>query len=373
MQSLYLMLASTRNRPLQPVSTGETQWMHFFRSEFLPRFFAMTVPALMGSLMTGYWLISREAPPLPRSGPTPLATHQPETTPRESAPTVVTLPENSTLIPTLESLEGLFNPAVDHAETAEPEPDTLPIPHATHTGLSSLEVHVNETLLEALDPYLLGREQKQIFARSIPTGHPIPFMGVTSPFGFRIHPTLQSNRFHPGVDLQAAMNTQVMATADGVVEFAGVDTGKLGLNGLGQVISLHHHFGFTTTYSHLNQILVKPGDFVKKGDLIGLTGKSGIVTAPHLHYEIRFIHQYLNPAPFMDWTPDHPDRLFREKNVQWLSLLAMIDTHPPSSSSGPHHPPPPRAAQRTQAATDRARPPLPIVTASHPLRPQTPR
>ncbi|MBF0213478.1 MAG: M23 family metallopeptidase, partial [Magnetococcales bacterium] len=166
-------------------------------------------------------------------------------------------------MPTLEALDELFGPA---DETIDPlEPDPLSLSHGTAKGLSPMEIQVNETLLTTLDPYLLDLEQKQIFANTIPTGYPVPFRGITSPFGFRMHPTMQSTRFHPGVDLQAPMNTKVITTADGVVEFAGVDTGKLGLNGLGQVISIHHNYGFTSTYSHLNKILVQAGDFVKKG------------------------------------------------------------------------------------------------------------
>ncbi|MBF0190579.1 MAG: M23 family metallopeptidase [Magnetococcales bacterium] len=367
MQSLYPMLASARNRPPQARPSGDAPEIPFFPNEGWPRLLTLLVPAMLGSLAAGSWLLNSRDTPTPRPGSTTQASHQPGVDARGSPPSLPLFQDHATLLPSLESLEGLFNPAVEHAESAEPEPDTLPLTHTPpHTGLSPLEVHVNETLLEALDPYLLGREQKQLFAHSIPTGHPVPFLGVNSPFGFRVHPTLQSNRFHPGVDLQAAMNTQVMATADGVVEFAGVDTGKLGLNGLGQVISLDHSFGFTTTYSHLNKILVKPGDFVKKGEIIGLTGKSGIVTAPHLHYEIRFIHQYLNPAPFMEWSPEQPDRLFREKSVQWIALLAMLDPTQPASHQTSHQTGP---THTTQAATD----PTPRVTAPHPLRPQTPR
>ncbi|MBF0213479.1 MAG: hypothetical protein HQM00_07940, partial [Magnetococcales bacterium] len=91
---------------------------------------------------------------------------------------------------------------------------------------------------------------------------------------------------------------------------------------------------------------------------------SGIVTAPHLHYEIRFIHQYLNPAPFMAWSPEHHESLFQEKSVKWLSLLELMGSR----------------TQPTRALSASAKlesPPTPsrqtVVTAHHPLRPQTPK
>ncbi|MBF0614252.1 MAG: M23 family metallopeptidase [Magnetococcales bacterium] len=289
----------------------------------MPRFFTLLIPAMLGSLAVSSWLNTPSMASAPlNSANRPLAPVMAAARSEHAQPATAHPIQNSVhLLPTLESLDGMFGPG---GEQTESDPDTLPLPNDTNTELSPLEIQVNETLLAALDPYLLSREQKQLFARSIPTGYPLSFRGITSPFGFRIHPTLHTQRFHPGVDLQAPMHTLVTATADGVVEFSGVDTGKLGLNGLGQVISIHHNYGFTTTYSHLSKLHVKAGDFVKKGDLIALTGNSGIVTAPHLHYEIRFIHHYLNPAPFLEWTPEQYERLFREKNVKWMALIELL-------------------------------------------------
>lgn len=84
--------------------------------------------------------------------------------------------------------------------------------------------------------------------------------------------------------------------------------------------------GFISTYSHLSKFNVKRGQFVRKGDLIGWTGNTGLSTGPHLHYEIRFLGRPLNPKAFVKWTPENFDSLFaKEKSVQWASLLNMIN------------------------------------------------
>ncbi|MBF0629207.1 MAG: M23 family metallopeptidase [Magnetococcales bacterium] len=371
MQSLYPISVLIRNQSLR---FGAEEWgwnAQLLWNETWPRFFTLLVPALLGSLAVSSWLSGQGgSTPLPLESPVVVQVGKPvDSSGREAFRSISGLADQ-TLLPTLAALEGLF---VAPGEGVEPllevEPDLLPAPFVPARGLTPLEVHVNETLLAAIDPYLLNREQKNLFASVVPTGYPIPFQGITSPFGFRLHPTHQETRFHPGVDLQAPMNTRVMATADGVVEFAGVDTGKLGMNGLGQVVSVNHNFGFTSTYGHLNKVLVKAGDFVKKGELIGMSGQSGLVTAPHLHYEIRFIHQYLNPAPFLAWSRDHPERLFREKSVKWLALIEMISTRTaPFQELAAQQKTPP--SPPVEEATDQ---PSVVVTASHPLRPKTPR
>ncbi|WP_420904038.1 M23 family metallopeptidase [Candidatus Magnetaquiglobus chichijimensis] len=303
----------------------------FWRAIF-PRLVTLLIPSLVASTAVIIWLTSRGAP-MPAEVVTseaPRGLKPGAGAAMETQRPLQVIAGDPTFAPAVESLEELF--ASHLTDTQEPEPDGLPVTNTDGKALSPMEVHVNETLLESLDPYLMNREQLTVFASAIPTGYPVPFQGINSPFGFRMHPTHQETRFHPGVDLKAPMNTPITATADGVVEFAGVDNGRLGLNGLGQVVSLHHNFGFRTTFSHLNKIHVKAGDFVRKGDLIGLTGQSGIVTAPHLHYEVRFIHQYLNPAPFLSWTAEHHERLFKEKSIQWVALLDQIGTRPSSAS-----------------------------------------
>ncbi|MBF0417842.1 MAG: M23 family metallopeptidase [Magnetococcales bacterium] len=328
---LYPIPAFLRNHSRRPWIKNSAQFVDVVRLRIFPKVLTLFIPSLVASSAVIIWLNTRESHP-PTGNPgneTTRGLKQNQAGARESHRAIQVVAIDPIFAPATESLEALFSNA--QTDTQEPEPDVLPVTTAEGKALSAMEVHVNQTLLDTLDPYLMNREQLALFASAIPTGYPVPFLGINSPFGFRMHPTHQETRFHPGVDLKAPMNTPITATADGVVEFSGVDNGRLGLNGLGQVVSLHHNFGFRTTFSHLNKIHVKAGDFVHKGDLIGLTGQSGIVTAPHLHYEIRFIHQYLNPAPFLSWTQEQHERLFKEKSVQWAALLDQIGTRPAAS------------------------------------------
>ena len=131
----------------------------------------------------------------------------------------------------------------------------------------------------------------------IPNGSPVKYKGITSKFGYRIHPTLKRKEFHRGSDMKARMKTAVYATADGIVEYAGNHK----RSGFGNLVILQHNYGFRTYFGHLNKIVIKSGAFVKKGDLIAYTGNSGMSNGPHLHYEIRFIGRAVNPFWFIKW------------------------------------------------------------------------
>ncbi|MBF0626520.1 MAG: M23 family metallopeptidase [Magnetococcales bacterium] len=163
--------------------------------------------------------------------------------------------------------------------------------------------------------------QKQVMLAAIPNGFPVPSGEVTSGFGRRIHPNRGDPAFHSGVDLLAPMGTRVRATADSVVEFAGVQTGS----GFGRLVILRHAHGFRTYYGHLDRILVEPGAFVERGQPIATSGNSGQSVGPHLHYEVHFIDHILNPENFLAWDLQHYDRIFLEKQVKWESLIALIN------------------------------------------------
>lgn len=121
---------------------------------------------------------------------------------------------------------------------------------------------------------------------------PIKWAGVTSPYGKRFHPVLKRNIFHNGVDLRAAVGVSLYAPADGTVKTAGW------LGGYGKIIIIKHAKGYETRHAHLNNIYVKVGQKVKKGELIGKTGKTGRITGPHLHYEIRRNGKTIDPMKF---------------------------------------------------------------------------
>jgi murein DD-endopeptidase MepM/ murein hydrolase activator NlpD len=133
---------------------------------------------------------------------------------------------------------------------------------------------------------------KEDSLRHMPAMHPVLEGRVTSDFGMRVHPILKRYRHHPGVDFAAKMGTPIYAAADGIVRFAGYN------GGYGKCVSLDHLYGFETKYGHMQQILVRQGQRVKRGDRIGLVGKTGLATAPHLHFEVHFKGQEVNPEQY---------------------------------------------------------------------------
>lgn len=142
--------------------------------------------------------------------------------------------------------------------------------------------------------------QKEKIA-SIPSVMPINVKDYTmsSGYGYRRDPIYGSAKFHEGLDFAAATGTPVFATADAVVEVAERK------DSYGNCIDLNHGYNYVTRYAHLSQILVKPGQHVKRGEMIGKVGSTGKSTGSHLHYEVRFKGEPQNPVHyyFMDLTP----------------------------------------------------------------------
>ncbi|MBI2822386.1 MAG: M23 family metallopeptidase, partial [Acidobacteria bacterium] len=122
----------------------------------------------------------------------------------------------------------------------------------------------------------------------------MPVRGYTSGgFGFRLDPFSNSRDFHPGVDISSAHGNKVIATADGVVTFAGPRFGY------GKTVIIDHRFGMTTLFAHLSRITVRPGQKIQRGEVLGYVGSTGRSTGPHLHYEVRLNDRPLNPMKFL--------------------------------------------------------------------------
>lgn len=116
-------------------------------------------------------------------------------------------------------------------------------------------------------------------------GFSLPIEGkVLNGFGPR------GRRFHKGVDIKLSTGDPVKAAFDGVVRIA-----LSGRRGFGKLVVIRHYNGFETYYAHLSKILVQPGDKVKAGDVIGLGGSTGRSRGPHLHFEIRYFDQAIDP------------------------------------------------------------------------------
>ena len=155
------------------------------------------------------------------------------------------------------------------------------------------------TELRDLQDYYTTREILSAATPSI-----VPAVGYPSDrYGYRTDPFTKQRSFHPGIDITAPKGTKVVATADGMVVYAGR---KLNY---GRVITIEHKFGMSTRYGHLDKFNVKVGQSVKKGDIIGYVGTTGRTTGSHLHYEVRLRNQPLNPQ-----------RFFHESNSKTLAL-----------------------------------------------------
>jgi murein DD-endopeptidase MepM/ murein hydrolase activator NlpD len=159
----------------------------------------------------------------------------------------------------------------------------------------------------------------------IPNGKPLEKYRLSSNFGYRINPITKKRQFHRGLDMAAPRNTPIRATADGIVEH--VQPRNIG--DYGRVIRLSHNFGFKTTFGHMIKTLVKVGDIIKKGQIIGLVGNSGRSSGPHLHYEIKYASTLLNPSHFLNWNLANYESIFKkERRVEWESLINLIkDQH----------------------------------------------
>ncbi len=184
-----------------------------------------------------------------------------------------------------------------------------------------LEAESNVSITQRLDNLQLTNEQQSAILSQIPNGYPVSNKGITGNFGWREHPILKRREFHPGIDLKADVGTPIIAPANGVVEFAGYSE-----NGYGYNVILLHNFGFKTVYAHMaRRDVVKAGQFVKKGDLIGYTGNTGLSTGPHLHYEVRFINKTLEPLYFLNLQRKNMNNFFNtERRVPWQSLIEAV-------------------------------------------------
>lgn len=178
------------------------------------------------------------------------------------------------------------------AETAE-------ILRWTAANLESIERRINIQKLsfeEIKSHYNENRELMQ----NIPAIRPLSGI-ILSGYGMRRHPVLGYKRMHEGVDFRARVGTPIHATGDGVVKA----TSRRGTYGLMLVID--HGHGYESRYAHLSRIHddVRPGTEIKRGQLVGYTGNSGVTSGPHLHYEVRQNGNPVDPLNYMfaDLTP----------------------------------------------------------------------
>lgn len=154
----------------------------------------------------------------------------------------------------------------------------------------------------------LVKNKEQLLA-SIPAIQPISneeLKHQPSGFGWRTHPIYKTSEFHPGMDFSAPEGTEIHATGDGVVSLATATD-----RGYGNHVKIDHGYGYETLYGHMTEFVVKLGQHVKRGELIGYVGSTGLSTGPHVHYEVIKNKQKINPINFYynDLSPEQYQKL----------------------------------------------------------------
>jgi murein DD-endopeptidase MepM/ murein hydrolase activator NlpD len=165
----------------------------------------------------------------------------------------------------------------------------------------------------------LAENKEKLFA-AIPAIQPVAnkeLIALASGFGMRVHPVYKVFKMHTGVDFAASIGTPIYATADGVIDKAEVN-----FSGYGKVLEIDHGFGYRTRYAHMHGFAVREGHHVKRGDLIGYVGDTGLSTAPHLHYEVFVNGVHVNPVHyfFNDLNPAEYEKIIELASIENQSL-----------------------------------------------------
>lgn len=140
---------------------------------------------------------------------------------------------------------------------------------------------------------------------------------IVSGYGMRFHPILKYRRMHTGIDISAPTGTPIYATGDGVIKFVGRN------GGYGKTVVINHGFGYETLYGHMKTITAKRGQKVKRGEIIGYVGNTGLSSAPHVHYEVIYNRKKIDPVNYFynDFTPAEFEKVIElaSKDTQVLS------------------------------------------------------
>ncbi len=161
------------------------------------------------------------------------------------------------------------------------------------TSLDELAAQLDdrEQQLRVMEAFYMGRElEDEVF----PAGRPITKGWISSYYGVRVDPFTGLKAMHNGVDLAGKDGSNVIASAAGVVTWAG------SRYGYGHLVEINHGNGYVTRYGHNSKILVQTGDEVEKGQPIALMGSSGRSTGPHVHYEVLKNGRVVDPIKYIN-------------------------------------------------------------------------
>ncbi|PAF53966.1 hypothetical protein BKH42_03085 [Helicobacter sp. 13S00482-2] len=175
---------------------------------------------------------------------------------------------------------------------------------------------------EKIDLQDLSLSQKTLILSLIPNGEPISSY-ISKDLAYQKSRSMKkiNNTSTTGYDFATPQGTAVYATADGVIDIAKSNSS----NGYGNFIKISHSFGFSSMYAHLEKSLVKKGDFVQKGQLIGYSGHTGNSNGDKLYYEVRFLGKVLDPAIYTAWNANNFEEVFdHDASIDWKSLVWTI-------------------------------------------------
>jgi len=163
-------------------------------------------------------------------------------------------------------------------------------------------------------------ETKEVMLSSLPAIRPLkdlPNHFLSSGFGRRFHPIYKTRRMHRGLDFSAPVGAEIYATGNATVKRV-----QKRRTGYGYNVILEHGFGYETLYAHMSEIEVKKGQTIKRGELIGKVGNTGTSTAPHLHYEVIYNGNKINPIHFFfnDLSPEQYEEVIKQAELSNKSL-----------------------------------------------------
>ena len=144
--------------------------------------------------------------------------------------------------------------------------------------------------LEVLENMLLDREVETAL---LPAGLPVRAGYASSRYGMRTDPFTAHQEFHSGIDFHGQLGADILAVADGVVAFSGRHPGY------GNMVDIDHGNGYMTRYAHNSELLVKPGQRVRSGEVIAKMGRTGRATGVHVHFEVWLNDRAVNPAGYL--------------------------------------------------------------------------
>lgn len=167
---------------------------------------------------------------------------------------------------------------------------------ATSKKINKLRHQLSVTA-QSQDEIIQRAKEKENMLAAIPSIRPVRHLkkkiGHLSGFGYRTHPVFKTRKMHTGIDFGARKGTPIYATGNGKV--VRVEYKK---TGYGKNVVIDHGYGYKTLYGHMSKVQCKVGQTVKRGEVIGLVGSTGTSTSPHVHYEVVYKGDKINPLPF---------------------------------------------------------------------------